>query len=43
MGDGAKTGIGGGALCGGDPEDSEFVTKKNSSVEPVFWKREKII
>lgn len=37
--DGAKRGTGGGALFGGEPEDSGSVTKKNSSLEPVtFWK-----
>jgi len=47
-GDGAKTGFGteigagGGALFGGEPEVSGFVTKKNSSTEPVlFWKWQK--
>ena len=47
-GDGAKTGadgvgidmeagIGGGALLGGEPENSVFVTKKNSPAEPPLF------
>ena len=37
MGDGAKAGAGGGALFGGEPEDSGFVAKKNSSTEPALF------
>lgn len=33
-----NSGTGGGALFGGEPEDSGFVTKKNSPIDPVlFW------
>lgn len=33
-----KAGAGGGALFGGDPEESKSVTKKNSSPDPeLFW------
>lgn len=37
-----KAGTCGGTLLGGEPEDSGFVTRKNSSLEPVlFYKRKK--
>ena len=33
-----KAGTGGGALFGGDPDESKSVTKKNSSPEPeLLW------
>lgn len=44
MGGDVKAGTHGGALLGGEPEDSVFVTKKNSSVVPVlFYKTAKKI
>jgi len=39
---GVETGIGGGTRVGADPEDSGFVTKKNSSLDPILaCKRDK--
>lgn len=37
MGNGTTTGMDGGALLGGEPEDSRFVAKKNSSTEPALF------
>lgn len=36
---GTTTGIHGGVLRGGEPEDSGFVTRKNSSVTPALFLR----
>nr|GMD65387.1 hypothetical protein Iba_chr12cCG4910 [Ipomoea batatas]GMD71921.1 hypothetical protein Iba_chr12fCG3560 [Ipomoea batatas] len=41
IGRGVATGTGGGALLGGEPDDSGFVAKKNSVVEPALFFKNK--
>lgn len=37
IGSDSTVGTGGGALLGGEPEDSRFVARKNSSAEPALF------
>lgn len=37
MGSDSMAGTGGGGLLGGEPEDSRFVAKKNSSTGPALF------
>nr|GMD59621.1 hypothetical protein Iba_chr12aCG3240 [Ipomoea batatas]GMD67592.1 hypothetical protein Iba_chr12dCG1000 [Ipomoea batatas] len=41
IGRGVATGTGGGALLGGEPDDSGFVAKKNSVVAPALFFKNK--